>query len=126
MSEPGVIWNRAALESGGSSPREGDRALAALLLAHGLVMNGGVAHAAGVLSAEQLLAAISGYRFFGLGEVAETLRSARSGLSDESSEAADQRYWSVVPSDDSIASRFEAVFSSRPELFAPVEKSDER
>ena len=44
------IWNRAALESGGPAAREGDRALAALLLAHGMVMNGGVGHALEVLS----------------------------------------------------------------------------
>jgi hypothetical protein len=39
------VWNRAALDGGGPKPRDGDRALADLLLAHGLIMNGGLGHA---------------------------------------------------------------------------------
>jgi hypothetical protein len=42
MTNADEVWNRAALEGGGPEPREGDVALATLLRAHGLAMNGGV------------------------------------------------------------------------------------
>ena len=45
MTSADRVWNRAALEGGGASPGPGDRALASLLLVHGLVINGGVHHA---------------------------------------------------------------------------------
>jgi hypothetical protein len=64
MTEANRVWNRAALEEGGRAPREGDRALAALLLAHGMVMNGGVQHATEALSADEMAAAAAGFRYF--------------------------------------------------------------
>jgi hypothetical protein len=45
MTNADKVWNRATLQSGGAAPKSGDRALAVLLLVHGLVMNGGVHHA---------------------------------------------------------------------------------
>ena len=70
------VRNRAALESGGECPGPGDRALSSLLLAHGLVMNGGVHHALQCLSPSELHAAIDAYSYFGLDDVATFLRSA--------------------------------------------------
>jgi hypothetical protein len=35
-----TVWNRAALQFGGASPREKDAMLSALLAVHGLIMNG--------------------------------------------------------------------------------------
>ena len=60
-----LIWNRAS-EGGGANPQAGDLALAALLRAHGLTMNGGVLHAVERLQPSELQDAASGYRFFGL------------------------------------------------------------
>ena len=45
MNKATQIWNRALADYGLAGPALGDRALAAMLLAHGLVMNGGVLHA---------------------------------------------------------------------------------
>ena len=71
-----LVWNRAALEDGGPTPAEGDLALAALLRAHGVVMNGGVDHALEVLSAAELRAALAGYRYFGFEQIALLLEDA--------------------------------------------------
>ena len=83
MTSADLVWNRAALDSGGSNPRDGDQALAALLLAHGLVMNGGVRHACSSLGPEELHAAVSGYRFFGFEEIATLLKRGASSGDDE-------------------------------------------
>jgi hypothetical protein len=58
------IWNRAALDSGGDSPLEGDQSLTDLLYFHGMAMNGGLGHAFEVLSDDEQAAAIDGFRFF--------------------------------------------------------------
>ena len=110
------VWNRAALESGGANPREGDRALAALLLAHGLVMNGGVHHALEVLSEEEIREAISGFGFFSLAPIGQLLKEAPT--LDE--EVANQRYWSFIPGDEAINRRFRVIFQSSPDAFAPL------
>ena len=54
----------------------GDHALAAMLLAHGHVMNGGVLHAVELMDEAQLAAAKAGYRFFGV-ELVSDLFCAR-------------------------------------------------
>src|SRR3546814_2272427 len=69
------IWNRAALEVGGTNPREGDKALASLLLLHGMAMNGGIDHAVEVLTPLEFSAALAGFRYFGLVRIAELLES---------------------------------------------------
>ena len=113
------IWNRAALESGGSTAREGDRALAALLLAHGMVMNGGVGHAIEVLSRDELAAAAWGYRFFGFKNVASLLEGAADATEQELDQA-DVNYGELVPSDQTLVDRFEALYHTSPETFAPL------
>ena len=80
LTEHDRVWNRAAMDDGGEEPRAGDRALADLLYAHGMVMNGGVHHALEVLTPDELKAAIAGFRYFSLGAVADLLEE---GLTDE-------------------------------------------
>jgi len=120
------IWNRAALERGGDSPRQGDRALSALLLFHGRVMNGGVHHALDGMAPSDLAAAAEGYAFFNLDDVASFIRggtenavlSTRSGTTEA---AADRRYDEMVPDDSYLLARFEEVYEERPAQFAPFE-----
>jgi hypothetical protein len=112
------VWNRAAMASGGPNPGEGDRALAALLLAHGMVMNGGVEHAIEALSPSELSAAAAGYRFFSFNEVARLLEEIAGNEFIDS--AVDQRYAELVPTDMVIVGRFRDLFSSSPSVFSPL------
>lgn len=119
------VWNRAALESGGQSPGPGDRALAELLRAHGLVMNGGVHHALEFLNASELLAAADGFAFFGLHDVAALFRDAKSDpvlakWTGETERVANGRYSTLVPNDGLLVAHFEAVFHERPDQFSPM------
>jgi hypothetical protein len=70
------VWNRACFEHGGPAKREGDTALAALLLAHGLVMNGGLFHAVGCLREHELSAPCQGFSYFGFAAVIAVLKEA--------------------------------------------------
>lgn len=120
LSMANQVWNRAAMESGGSKACEGDRALSALLLAHGMVMNGGVGHALEVLSLDELAAAARGYRFFGLNDVA-TLLEHSINANDEELERADARYAALIPTDQTLADRFEALYRATPHAFASID-----
>ena len=119
-----AIWNRAALEAGGDSPEAGDVSLASLLLAHGLVMNGGVHHATDCLSPEELAAAVSGYSYFGLSDAGDVLVAAAQGplspWTDENEAEADRRYRELVPNDEAISNAFETTLSDRPHDFARI------
>ena len=120
------VWNRAALEAGGGSPSPGDRALASVLLVHGLVMNGGVHHAIECVAPAELVAAADGYAFFGLGDVAAFFRGAAADpmlcvWDDDTEAAANHRYAEMVPDDSHLVARFEEAFRDRPEQFAPVD-----
>src|ERR1700686_4025963 len=79
LTHADMIWNRAC----GEDPLRafpGDRALADLLRAHGLAMNGGVLHAVECLTASELSNAEAGYRFYGLDPAAALLIRARTIL----------------------------------------------
>jgi hypothetical protein len=89
MNKATTIWNRALTDYRGPSPAAGDDALAAMLHAHGLVMNGGVLHAVEVMSEAQLAAAKSGYRFLGLDPVADLLARAKRLLDKGTAEPAE-------------------------------------
>ena len=108
------------MESGGNAARAGDRALADLLLAHGMVMNGGVVHAIEALSLEEYSAALSGFRFFGFDEVALLLEGALRA-SEEDQDRADRSYGRLIPWDEVLIERFEAYYRFSPEAFAPIE-----
>ena len=125
MTSADRVWNRAALEAGGDSPGPGDRALASLLLVHGLVMNGGVHHAIECVESVELAAAADGYAFFGVDDVAEFFRGASadpvlSTWNDDTEVVANRRYAEMVPDDSHLVARFEEVFRARPEQFAAL------
>jgi hypothetical protein len=120
------IWNRAALERGGYSPLSGNRALASLLLLHGLVMNGGVHHAIASVGPENLVAATHGHAFFGLDDVAAFLRGMAndrvpSRWTANAEEVANRRYAEMVPDDSYLETRFQDVLREHPERFAPID-----
>lgn len=119
-----AIWNRACL-----NPEDchlsGDRALADMLLLHGLIMNGGVFHALEALEPEETTAALAGYAFFGLVGAEQVLSRVRDDLAlgratDAAELEADQRYSAEVPDDSSLAEAFELAYRERPQVFAPV------
>ncbi len=124
MTPTDLIWNRAC-EGGGPNPRNGDRALAALLKAHGFAMNGGLLHAMELLNPAELADAKSGYRFFGFDAVAVLLSSARKlRETDEDLEFHEGQlnddYATLIPDDSSLMERFEAVHKMRPLDFSPL------
>lgn len=123
MSDPDKIWNRAAEGLGGE---DGDDALAALLVVHGMVMNGGLVNALEVVDEEQLHAAIEGYRFFGLDEAADLIVETQAALDDdadpETLEATkDGEFYDIVPDDDTVYDAFLAKHEEEPTAFAATD-----
>jgi hypothetical protein len=89
-------------------------------------MNGGVHHALECLQPQELVAAIDGYSFFGLDDVAAFLRGASSDpvlreWTDDTEPVADGRYAKLVPDDAHLLHRFKVVFQERADQFAPVD-----
>ena len=128
-SDADTIWNRAAIEGGGTSPAPGDIALAALLRFHSLAMSGGVLDAIERLTEAQVGEAVQGFRWFGLDEAAtflgadaEQWRSAEHTpeVEDAMEASFDADYSVAIPSDATIASAFEEHLSDDPLTFAPV------
>jgi hypothetical protein len=119
-----AVWNRAATEGGGASPRAGDEALSALLLAHGLVMSGGLSQAVDGLQPSELAAARQGYRFFGFEEVAKILERPIDELEASEAELL-SLYVDAIPDDQAIMDRFVEHFGEHPELYSPVEASSQ-
>ena len=117
MDKATKIWNRAALSGSVDQLRQGDVALAAILRAHGMVMNGGLYHAIEDLSEAELDAAIRGYRYFSLNPIAELFESARSqsNLPD-----ADAQYAKTIPDDGAIEIRFSQILQASPEQFCEI------
>jgi hypothetical protein len=123
------IWNRACTLDV-ARLMAGDRALAALILFHGLIMNGGVLHALECMESEpqKFEAAMSGYRVFGFDHVADFLTVARSiavvTLTDDDFDSLEAklygRYRDQIPDDSTLAERFEAYHRDHPEQFAPL------
>jgi hypothetical protein len=128
LTKADMIWNRAC---GGHTLRAlpGDRALADLLRAHGLAMNGGVLHAVECLTPSQIAAAQSGYRFFGLEALAALLGRARRILEagkalEHHERQLDRQYAELVPSDSSLMECFKARLASEPAAFAELRVQD--
>lgn len=120
------VWNRAALESGGASPRPGDRALASLLHLHSLAMNGGIHHAIECLELGDVMAAADGYEYFGLADVAAFLRGAADDpvlctWTEDTEDVANRRYAEMVPDDEHLVARFQKVYWERFDQFAPLD-----
>lgn len=119
------VWNRAALfwETEDKDRLPGDLALKSVLMAHGMVMNGGVTHCHESLEPGTVDEAIAGYRWFGLGDVADLLESTgahcrSNDLDEAASLAADDSYNQFVPADEVIASAFRERLRTTPEAFA--------
>ena len=113
------IWNRACIGAGGATPAVGDQALASVLLAHGLAMNGGVTHALESLSRADILAAVAGFEFFGLTDAARVFQQVP-GDSGEAENRLNQLYFAAVPTDEALAHAFGLKLASTPEAFAPL------
>lgn len=123
MTDPDSIWNRAAAGPGGE---DGDDALAALLVLHGMVMNGGLVNALDVIDEEQLHAAIEGYRFLGLDDAADLIVETQAALDNDADpevlEATkDGEFYDLVPDDDTVYDAFLAKFEEEPTAFASVD-----
>lgn len=114
------VWNRATQRS--RQGRPGDAALSAVLLAHGLVMNGGVLHCIELLSEEELREAIVGYRYFGVEVNPVFLRatSARAEEFDDFETRLDEQY-AQIADDGRLMAAFQAHYSDHPEAYAPIE-----
>jgi len=119
LSKQDQVWNRAALEAGGSSPAEGDLALANLLIAHGLVMNGGVQHAIECMSTEELGDSIAGFKYFGFLAAANALSQLPSNMED-SEESLNSAYWQAVPDDSALVHAFHLKLLANPDAFSAI------
>jgi hypothetical protein len=120
------VWNRACFEHGGPAKREGDTALAALLLAHDHIMNGGLLHAVGCLSEHELSAACRGFSFFGFTAVVAILEEVRIAADTgkdigELEMSFDKAYAKVIDSDQTLTTAFERHFAGNVSLYAPAD-----
>ncbi|MCA0145844.1 hypothetical protein [Blastococcus sp. LR1] len=123
------IWNRAC-DPYAPFTHSGDAALAAVLLCHGMAMNGGLLHAVEGLEPDQLAAATDGYSSLGLGGVAELITDVSgraAALDPDDADAAEQleieanrRFGELVPDDETVSTAFEAHLRAHPEAYAPV------
>ncbi|CBJ41352.1 hypothetical protein [Ralstonia solanacearum] len=111
------IWNRAALDGGGKNPSEGDVNLASALLLHSLAMNGGVLHALQVLTDQQRVAAMVGFRYFGFYKVADLLSEPFSDT-DEDEERLEDTYSQEIPLDEVLFNAFCAKLATDSQAFA--------
>lgn len=116
LTEADRVWNRACYREG-ENLREGDLALAAVILVDGYIQNGGVGHAFD-LDQEELAEAIRGYEYFGLQEMAAVIRPHRG----EEEAQYDSRYYRLANDQNLIFRKFEEMLREHPERFAPVDE----
>jgi hypothetical protein len=132
MKPSDIVWNRAtvAADPGARAELEaGDRALAALLLVHGSVMNGGVLHAVEALDREELARGADGYRYFSLDRAAALIERAAVETpllpdmppqhAEDLEVSLDAEYFELIPDDSAIVDAFERMLAERPAAFAP-------
>ena len=107
----------------------GDAALAAVLLCHGMAVNGGLLHACEGMEPDQRAGAVAGYRLLGPDAAADAVedvaRQAAALDPDELAAAeeleaeADRRYRAALPEDDeTIAQAFRDHLRRHPEAYA--------
>jgi hypothetical protein len=90
-----------------------DAAAAAVWIAHGLVMNGGVLHCIEALSRRELRSAIAGYRLFGLADAAEALERGMTAPPEDAGRmeaVLDHAYNQAVPDDGFLSEQMNKVF----------------
>ena len=113
-----VVWNRACADRGDGI---GDRHLRALLLVHGMVMNGGSNHAADSCKPVEIAAAAEACRYFGLHDLAALTRELPAAAdSEDEEERLDSSYAELVPDDSTICDAFEARYAEAPEDFDTI------
>jgi hypothetical protein len=132
VSDADEIWNRAC-DPFAPFSHPGDAALAAVLLCHGMAMNGGLLHAVEGLEPDQRERAVAGYRLLGLDAAADAVvdvaRSAAALPADDDPEAgerleeeANRRYDEALPEwDETIDRAFRAHLGRHPEAYAPLD-----
>jgi hypothetical protein len=113
------IWNRAAMQRGGNSPRVGDLNLASLLHLYSITMNGGLEHAVEFLGASKFADGIQGFRYFGLLDAAVLLERALQ-MTGEDLELLDEEFGALISSDTTLTDAFKAKYQSSPDLFSPI------
>lgn len=118
------IWNRAC---SGQKPAlmAGDSALEAMLGFHSVTMNGGMLHSIECWSPEDLEAVKDGYRYFGIGAIAELISVAqaalRQGTDQEGfAEMLDREYATKIPDDATLVQAFEAHYKLSRESYTPL------
>ena len=133
MSEPDAdeIWNRAC-DPFLPFTHPGDAALAAVLLCHGMAMNGGLLHAVQGLEPDQRERAAAGFRLLGLDAAAAAVeavaRQADRLPADDLAAGerleveAGRRYEEALPDwDETIDRAFRAHLREHPEAYAPLD-----
>lgn len=124
------VWDRAC-DPFAPFSHPGDAALAAVLLCHGMAVNGGLLHAVEGLEPDQRARAVAGFRLFGLDAAAEAVEdvAARAAALDEADpeaggrleEEANRRYGEALPEwDETIDRAFRAHLGRQPEAYAPL------
>jgi hypothetical protein len=126
------IWNRAC-DVRFEPVRAGDRALAAVIGFHGLLMSGGLSHGLAV-DFGQADRAATGFRFLGAGDLGQLVEDAcavGAALADDpDAELTDEqearlaelerRYNGLLPSDSRLLEIFGSYLTGHPEQFEPV------
>lgn len=143
MDRADGIWNRAcdavqedetadAGRAGAKRRREGDRALTAMVMADGLVQNGGVLHAVESLEPSETETACKAFEYYGLRPAAEVLRRAAREAAEgdedrleEIEEELDEAYSAVVSNEDgTLEAAFREHLRQRPDAYAPLDETD--
>ena len=130
LSAADAIWDRST-DPDAPTTHPGDAALVAVLLCHGMAMNGGLLHACEALEPGQRVAAVAGFRLFGLDDAAEAVADVArraDALAGDAGEAAEQleeeanrRYAAAVPEmDETIDRAFRSHLERHPEAYAPI------
>ncbi|WP_346620382.1 hypothetical protein [Blastococcus montanus] len=125
------IWTRAC-DPSVPVGHPGDAALAAVLLCHGMAMNGGLLSAVEGLEPDQRARAVAGFRLLGLDAAAQAVEDVARATADlpegdleaaEGLEAeADRRYDEALPEgDETIDRAFRAHLDRHPEAYAPLD-----
>ena len=130
MDEADTIWNRAALEFGGSTPGEGDKALAAALRLHSSAMSGGVLDAVQGMTDEELDAAEAGYRWLHVPAASEAIAQVRRAIADGALDdpdrasaldlSSDDHYDEAIEDDAALDNAFRARLATDPDAFSSV------
>ena len=124
------IWNRAALEAGGSNPGEGDKALAAALRLHSSAMADGVLDAVQSMTDEELDAAEAGYRWLHVPAASEAIAAVRRAIADGALDdptsasaldlSSDDHYDEAIENDGALDNAFRARLATDPDAFAAI------